>query len=192
VQDATVAGVKRHLMPAGTKLPRGVKLPTVPTETAAAGVATIGMVPQQTVHTRYGLPTTVPAVRVPTGDVAVLSKRLQFSLAQAVCDPVTQSQQWQAQLTCGNVPFTATKVSHGATVLLTAPEPAHLLQAIHAGLKQRPALLVCYSAGLSFPNCLTSLWQALKQQQRALSLRASKGWWLVIAQPGTRVQQWLR
>jgi len=38
------------------------------------------------------------------------------------------------------------------------------LQAVHSALKQRPALLVC-SVGLSFPTCLLTLWQSLKQQQ---------------------------
>jgi hypothetical protein len=122
----------------------------------------------------------------------LLSKRVQFSLAQAICDPVTKSQQWQAQLHCSNAQVTTQPVQHGATVIIMAPAAGHLVQAVYLALRQKPALLLCYCPGLAFPTALHSLWQALTQQQRALRLRGNKGWWLLIVQPGMVLQHWLR
>jgi hypothetical protein len=192
VRDATMAGVKRYLMPIGTKLPPRVKVPPLPAPAAVNVGAAAGLDQQQVLQGRYGQATTLPAVQVPQADIAVLSGTLQFSMAQAICDPITSSPQWQAQLTCSNAVITTKDVKHKATVLLTAPDPSYIRQAVHAGLKQRPALLICYAAGLSFPACLWALWQSLKHQGRALTLRAHQGWWIIIAQPGTRAQQWLR
>jgi site-specific DNA-cytosine methylase len=191
VLDATVAGVKRYLMPEGTPLPDGVVIPSLSVEgTAVAAVAGVGG--QQVLASRHGLTVQIPSVMVPTVDMALLSQRVQFSLAQAISDPITRSPQWQQQLRCSNAPITVQAVQHGAAVLIMAPAAVHLAQAVYMALKHKPALLLCYSTGLAFPTALYSLWQALSQQQRALSLRGHKGWWLLVVQPGTSVQQWLR
>ena len=191
VLDATVAGVKHHLKPVDTQLPDGVSIP----ELQVAAVSLQGLhkhTGQQHVSSRYLLTAAIPVVQVPVVDMQLLQQRVQFSLAQAVCDPITRSTQWQQQLTCGSVPIGVEPVKHGATVVMTAPEAAYVKQAVFAGLQQHPALLLCYIAALAFPTSLHALFTGLRQQQRAVALRGSNGWWLAISQPGMPVDLWLR
>jgi hypothetical protein len=191
VLEATVTGVKRYLMPAGTQLPAGVSIPPLPV--AALGLQGLPRAaPQCIMSSRHAQGAAIPAATVPPADLQLLERTVQLSLAQAICDPITCSRQWLQLFARSRVPLSTAAVRHGASVVIMAPAAQYERQAVHAGLRQRPALLLCYISALAFPDCLNPLFTALKRQQRALAVRGSQGWWLMMCQPGMALQQWLR
>lgn len=195
ITEATTAGVKQYLQAEGTRLPARVKLPALPLEAAAAAELELQGVSRPAVlqvwQSRHGLPYQLPSLEVPAADMKVLKQCLKASLAQAMCAPITPAACWQ-QLSAGmGLPFAAS-VQHGGTVLGLATDAANFVQAWHAALKLRPALVLGYLPGMALPPGIMPAFVSLQQQQRALALRAWHGWWLLCCQPGMKVLQWLR
>jgi hypothetical protein len=187
ITDATTAGVKAYLQPAGTRLPRSVKLPVL--EAVAVALQPVQRAAAQRVLQAGEVPT--PSVAVPAHDLQVLKRHLYTGLAQAAYSPVHDPASWLCTSLAAHIPRVP-NIRHGGTLMGIAPAPAYLLQALHAALKHKPALLVVYSQGWSWPEALQPLFIALQQQRRAVALRAWQGWWLLICQPSMRIQQWLQ
>jgi hypothetical protein len=190
VHETTVTGVKRYLTPVGTQLPAGITIQAPPV--AAAGLQVLPRIQgQQAISSRHAHDAVVPALQVPSADLAVLQRTVKMSLAQAICDPITRSTQWQQLVLQRRIPVSTGAVQQGATVIITAPAVQHIKQAVFQALQQKPALVLCYAGSLAFPACLYNLFAALQRQHRALAFRGVGGWWIMLVQLGMTVEQWL-
>jgi transposase InsO family protein len=194
-ESATVTGVQRYLMPVETQLPAGVSIPMQKAAGAVAAAAcgqdnggsNLAVRSQQ-------LQLPLPHIQVPIRAWQELAASLQFSLAQAVIDPITCSKQWSMLLERANIPVRQLPgVSEPAAVMLIAPQAGVATQALEQAVAARPALLAAYfpTQAVLSDGWRASLWE-LQAIGRSVTIAAQQGCWLVLAGGPAGVKSWLR
>jgi len=178
-QTMTLARLKRWLQPEGTQLPAEVTIPASQVAMMAPASSSASM--QYNYAASYGREAVIPAVTVPREDLVRLCQVFQFSLAQALCDPITHNPQWQSALGAG-MKVTFDKPTHGATVILMAPIQSAAVSAIHRACAMKAACVVCYLPSLTMPEALGQLMSAMTARDTATYFRVTCGWWLIISQ----------
>ncbi len=189
---ASMRGVKRWLQPESAVPPASVQF--LPPEALAAAVQNPAAAHQRLQSDQQLMAAAAhrAPIQIPAVDLQTLLQCLQFSLAQEVCNPLSDSEQWQPVL--GNFCHTVHngRPQHSASVVFTAVTGSHAEQLLEWLMSLPAALVVCYLDSTCLLGRIAAAIQQYRDQQRSTFITGQRGAWLVIALGSLPLEHWLQ